>query len=111
MQSPGWGPCSWVLIAEIWPLSNRAYGIALGASSNWMCNFIVSQVTPVMLEKLKYGTFIFFGTLTFAGGLFVWLCVPETKRLTLEEMDLIFGSVGVAEAVSTLFSSGWVIYF
>lgn len=64
-----------------------------------------------MLEKLKYGTFMFFGTLTFAGGLFVWLCVPETKRLTLEEMDLIFGSVGVAEAVSTLIFSGWLICF
>lgn len=95
----GWGPCAWVLISEIWPLSNRAYGIALGASSNWMCNFIVSQITPVMLEKFKHGAFIFYGILTFGGGLFVWLCVPETKRLTLEEMDAIFGSVGVAEAV------------
>lgn len=31
-----WGPCSWIVIAEIWPLSQRPYGIALGASSNWM---------------------------------------------------------------------------
>lgn len=81
-------------------MSNRAYGIALGASGNWMTNFIVSQITPIMLKNLKYGTFIFFGMLTFSGGLFVWLCVPETKRLTLEEMDLIFGSPGVAEEVS-----------
>ena len=58
-----------------------------------------------MLEKLTYGTFIFFGALTFSGGLFILFFVPETKRLTLEQMDLIFGSVGVAEAVSILFSS------
>ena len=64
-----------------------------------MCNFIVSQITPVMLEKFRYGTFIFYGILTFGGGIFVWLCVPETKRLTLEEMDAIFGSLGFAEAV------------
>lgn len=76
-----------------------------------MCNFIVSQITPVMLEKLKYGTFIFFGSLIFGGALFVKLFVPETKQLTLEEMDLIFGSVGVAEAVSSLFCSGWLICF
>lgn len=31
-----WGPCAWIVIAEIWPLSQRPYGIALGASSNWM---------------------------------------------------------------------------
>jgi hypothetical protein len=39
-----WGPCAWIIVAEIWPLSNRPYGIALGASSNWMNNFIVGQV-------------------------------------------------------------------
>lgn len=31
-----WGPCAWILVAEVWPLSSRPYGIALGASSNWM---------------------------------------------------------------------------
>jgi MFS family permease len=40
-----WGPCAWIIVAEIWPLSNRPYGIALGASSNWMNNFIVGQVS------------------------------------------------------------------
>ena len=95
-----WGPCGWVIISEVWPLSNRAYGIALGASSNWMSNFIVGQITPVMLQKITFGTFIFFGLLTFGGGAFIWLFVPETKRLTLEEMDVLFGSQGVAEAVS-----------
>ena len=104
-----WGPCAWVIIAEIWPLSNRAYGIALGASSNWMCNFIVGQVTPDMLQSLKYGTFIFFGLMTFGGGLFIWSYVPETKRLTLEEIDTLFGSVGVAENVcQALYFLDWV---
>jgi len=94
---------------QVWPLSNRAYGIALGASSNWMSNFIVGQITPKMLEKIAYGTFIFFGALTFGGAVFVWLVVPETKRLTLEEMDVLFGSVGVAEAVSFHFPFSWFI--
>jgi MFS family permease len=40
-----WGPCAWIIVAEIWPISNRPYGIALGASSNWMNNFIVGQVS------------------------------------------------------------------
>ena len=101
-----WGPCGWVIISEVWPLSNRAYGIALGASSNWMSNFIVGQITPVMLKKITFGTFIFFGLLTFGGGAFIWFFVPETKRLTLEEMDVLFGSKGVAEAVSFNLFSG-----
>ncbi|CAI6336047.1 unnamed protein product [Periconia digitata] len=91
-----WGPCAWILIAEVWPLSNRPYGIALGASSNWMNNFIVGQVTPDMLENLTYGTYIFFGLLTTMGAVFIWFFVPETKGLSLEEMDILFGSVGIA---------------
>ncbi|TGO68816.1 hypothetical protein BOTNAR_0019g00040 [Botryotinia narcissicola] len=90
-----WGPCDWILVAEIWPLSNRPYGIALGASSNWMNNFIVGQVTPDMLSGISYGTYIIFGLLTYLGAAFIWWGVPETKRLGLEEMDLVFGSEGV----------------
>ncbi|KAK7703174.1 hypothetical protein SLS57_011058 [Botryosphaeria dothidea] len=104
-----WGPCAWIIIAEVWPLSNRPYGISLGASSNWMNNFIVGQVTPDMLTGMTYGTYIFFGLLTFGGAALsfkkniltpgsIWLFVPETKNLTLEEMDILFGSVGTAEA-------------
>ncbi|KAG0645543.1 Quinate transporter [Hyphodiscus hymeniophilus] len=93
-----WGPCAWIIVAEIWPLSNRPYGIALGASSNWMNNFIVGQVTPDMISGISYGTYLVFGILTFMGAGFVWFFVPETKRLTLEEMDVIFGSEGTAQA-------------
>ena len=81
-----WGPCAWIIVAEIWPLSSRSYGVSLGASSNWMNNFIVGQVTPDMLNGISYGTYILFGLLTYMGAAFIWFFVPETKRLTLEEM-------------------------
>ncbi|KAK4935647.1 hypothetical protein LTR10_023334 [Elasticomyces elasticus] len=93
-----WGPCAWIVVAEVWPLSARPYGIALGASSNWMNNFIVGQVTPDMITGITYGTFILFGVLITLGAAFIWFYVPETKQLTLEEMDLVFGSSGVAVA-------------
>ena len=78
-----WGPCAWIVIAEIWPMSNRPYGIALGASSNWMNNFIVGQVTPDMLTHLRYGTYIFFGIFTAMGAAFIFFFFPETKGLSL----------------------------
>ncbi|KAF2720711.1 MFS sugar transporter-like protein [Polychaeton citri CBS 116435] len=93
-----WGPCAWIIIAEIWPLSQRPYGIAIGASSNWMNNFIVGQVTPDLIDKISYGTFILFGLLIFLGAAFIFYFFPETKGLSLEEMDVIFGSVGLAAA-------------
>lgn len=63
-----------------------------------MNNFIVGQVSPTMIAKMSYGVFIFFGGLITLGAGFIWFFVPETKQLSLEEMDLIFGSSGVAEA-------------
>jgi len=93
-----WGPASWILVSEIWPLSARPYGIALGTSSNWMNNFIVGQVTPDMLTHMKWGTYVFFGAFTALAIAFIAFFVPETKNLTLEEMDLIFGSSGLSTA-------------
>jgi hypothetical protein len=51
-----------------------------------------------MISNITYGTYLIFGILTFIGAAFIWFYVPETKRLTLEEMDVIFGSEGVAQA-------------
>jgi hypothetical protein len=45
-----------------------------------------------MLQEITYGTYILFGLLTYLGAAFVWFVVPETKRLTLEEMVSHFES-------------------
>ena len=49
-----------------------------------------------MITHLSYGTYIFFGVLTFMGAAFIYLAFPETKGLSLEEMDILFGSHGFA---------------
>ncbi|KAJ7066987.1 general substrate transporter [Mycena amicta] len=85
-----WGPCAWIIIAEIWPLSVRGKGLSIAASSNWLNNFIVGQVTPTMLTHLGFGTFVFFGAFSLLGGLFVLFFVPETKGVSLEEMEEVF---------------------
>ncbi|KAH8810885.1 putative sugar transporter [Xylogone sp. PMI_703] len=93
-----WGPCEWILVAEVWPLSARPYGMAIATSANWMNNFIVGQVTPDMISNIGYGTFIVFGLVTAIGAVYIWFFTPETSKLTLEEMDVVFGSSGVAAA-------------
>ncbi|KII89985.1 hypothetical protein PLICRDRAFT_174787 [Plicaturopsis crispa FD-325 SS-3] len=94
-----WGPCSWVLVAEIFPLSVRGKGMSIASSSNWMNNFIVGQVTPTMMDHLGFGTFVFFGVFSFLGGLFIMFLTPETSNLSLEEMDEVFGDTeGLAAA-------------
>jgi Sugar (and other) transporter len=93
-----WGPGSWILIAEIFPISIRAKGTSIGASANWMNNFAIAFMVPPMLENITWGTYIFFAVWTFAGGAYIYFFVPETKGKTLEEMDQVFGShTGVEE--------------
>ena len=44
-----------------------------------------------MVTAMNYGTFLFFGLICFIGGVFIYFVVPETRNLTLEEMDEVFG--------------------
>ncbi|KAH8700464.1 putative MFS quinate transporter [Talaromyces proteolyticus] len=87
-----WGPVSWTLVSEIFPLSIRAKGASIGASSNWVNNFAIAFFVPPMLQAWKWGTYIFFAVFLLAGIFWVYFFLPETKNATLEEMDRVFNS-------------------
>ncbi|KAF6835102.1 MFS quinate transporter [Colletotrichum plurivorum] len=93
----GWGPVSWTLVSEIFPLSIRAKGASIGASSNWLNNFAVAFYVPSMLEAWEWGTYLFFAVFLACSIIWVHFCLPETKGATLEEMDRVFGSRTGAE--------------
>ena len=61
-------------------------------------NFAVATATSPFISTSKLGTFIFFGCVTTIGILYVIFFVPETKGRTLEEMDELFGTTGIAAA-------------
>jgi sugar porter (SP) family MFS transporter len=86
-----WGPCAWIVVAEVFPLGLRAKGISIGASSNWLNNFAVGMSTPDFVTAASYGVYIFLGLMCVLGALYVALVVPETKGRTLDEMDELFG--------------------
>ncbi|ORY80774.1 hexose transport-related protein [Leucosporidium creatinivorum] len=87
-----WGPVSWTVISEIFPLSTRAHGASFGASANWLTNFAVSIIVPIMLERITFGTYLVFLGFLILGVGWVWWLLPETKGKSLEEMDSVFGS-------------------
>ncbi|CAI7636968.1 unnamed protein product [Penicillium viridicatum] len=95
-----WGPVAWIVTSEVFPLSMRAKGVSIGGSSNWLNNFAVGTATSPFLQKSNFGAFIFFGCITTVAVIYVIFLVPETKGRTLEEMDELFGSVGLAAADS-----------
>ncbi|KAJ5465604.1 hypothetical protein N7530_009391 [Penicillium desertorum] len=87
-----WGPVSWTLVAEIFPLSIRSKGSSFGASSNWLNNFAVAFFVPPMFQTWRWGTYIFFAVFLAASIVWIYFFLPETKGATLEEMDRVFKS-------------------
>jgi sugar porter (SP) family MFS transporter len=91
-----WGPVGWIYPAEIYPLSVRAKGTSITTAANWLMNFVISEICPVMLSSITFGTYIFFGCCGAIMATVVYLFFPETKGRSLEEMDVVFsGSVFV----------------
>lgn len=82
-----WGPVPWVYMGEIFPTRIREAGIAIGTSTQWLFNFVFSQVTPHAVENLGWRTFLMFAIFNWALVVFVWFFIKETKGKSLEEME------------------------
>lgn len=82
-----WGPVPWVYMGEIFPTRIREGAVAVGTSTQWLFNFVFSQVTPHAVENLGWKTFVMFAVFNWALVVFVWFFVKETKGRTLEEME------------------------
>jgi len=91
--SMGWGPIPWVYVSDIFPNRTRHYGIAVASATQWLFNFVISKITPTMKTHLGWKLFITFATINIAGCATFAYLLPETKNRSLEEMDIIFGSV------------------
>ena len=92
----GWGPVCWIYVSEIPTARLRALNVALAAATQWLFNFVVARATPPMLATVGeagFGTYFIYGSFCFSMFFFVWFLVPETKGVSLEKMDVLFGQV------------------
>lgn len=86
-----WGPIPWMLSPEILPLSIRAKGASLSTASNWFFNFIVGEVVPVLQEKMGWSLYLLPAFFCICSVILVYFVYPETKGVSLEDMDSVFG--------------------
>jgi len=88
-----WGPVAWVVIGEIFPLPIRAKGVALSTASNWLWNFVIGYITPYMVDEgegnLRSKVFFVWGTTCTMSLIFAYFFIPETKGLSLEQVDMM----------------------
>jgi sugar porter (SP) family MFS transporter len=97
----GQGAVIWVFISEIFPNAVRDFGMSLGSGTHWVFAALITLLTPTVLSAFTGAQiFAFFAGMMVLQLLFVWRIMPETKSLTLEELEVRLGiSTGELEAV------------
>jgi sugar porter (SP) family MFS transporter len=81
------GAVIWVYIAEVFPNRVRAKGQSLGSSSHWIMNALISLVFPLMAARSGGAPFAFFAGMMVLQFLVVLFFYPETKGITLEQLQ------------------------
>ncbi|GMH21870.1 hypothetical protein Nepgr_023713 [Nepenthes gracilis] len=85
-----WGPLSWLVPSEIFPLKIRPTGQSINVAVNFATTFVLSQTFLSMLCHFKYGAFLFYAAWIALMTIFVALFVPETKGIPLDSMDIVW---------------------
>jgi SP family arabinose:H+ symporter-like MFS transporter len=83
-----YGPVTWVVIAEIFPINLRGLAMSVSTLILWVAVYFVTQFFPVLLESFGAAyTFWFFFLMSSIAFFYVLKMVPETKNKTLEEIE------------------------
>lgn len=84
----GQGAVIWVFISEIFPNSVRASGMAWGSLTHWVFAALIANVFPAFAARFGGGPiFAFFSAMMVLQLLYVWRMMPETKGVSLEDLQ------------------------
>ena len=82
------GPLIWTLCSEVQPLKGRDFGIGASTFTNWIANMIVGATFLTLLNGIgNAATFWLYGALNVVFLLITFFLIPETKNVTLEQIE------------------------
>jgi hypothetical protein len=84
----GQGSVIWVLISEVFPNKLRGAGQAFGTSVHWVLAAIIPSLIPFLFSKIGPSpVFLFFAIMMVFQLIWVFTSVPETKGISLEDIE------------------------
>lgn len=82
------GTVCWLIVAEIYPTRIRGVAMSIATLTGWAMNLIVALTFLPLIDFLgKAQTFWTFAVLSIIAWFFCYFYVPETKGLSLEEIE------------------------
>lgn len=81
------GAILWVYMSEIFPTSIRVKGQSLGSTVHWIMNALIAAGFPVVVKRSTVYPFVFFAVMMIVQFLLVLVVYPETKGVSLEELE------------------------
>lgn len=87
------GAVIWVYISEVFPNRVRSKGQSLGSSSHWIMNALISLIFPQMAKSSGAYPFLFFSIMMAVQFVVVLRFYPETKGVSLEELQHRLGII------------------
>lgn len=85
-----WGPLGWLVPSEIFPLEVRSAGQGVTVAVSFVFTVVVAQAFLAMLCHMRAGIFFFFAAWLAAMTAFVYLLLPETKGVPMEQMAALW---------------------
>lgn len=83
------GSLFWLIISEIFPLSIRGQAMSIATAIQWLANFVVSLSFLSLLDSIGPSiTFAMYASVCCLAIVFTYFYVPETKRSSLEEIEV-----------------------
>ncbi|KAK5942135.1 hypothetical protein PMZ80_006089 [Knufia obscura] len=99
---PSWGATIWIWTSEVFSMNVRAQAVGMCAQMQNVANAIVNQFFPLFLTSCGFYAFYMFAGINVLLAVFTFFCVPETKKMKLEEMDTLFGGANHVEKGANL---------
>ena len=77
------------------PLPFRVKGVSISTATNWVFNYIVGEVTPVLQDVIRWRLYPMHAFFCVCSFILVYFTYPETCGVPLEEMSSLFADVGL----------------